>query len=384
MNLSEPTGDVIAGSKCLEIQSTSSCRDNRRKQEETGQYDEQAYPLPLDSSPQTLSSIPTVDIDEDGRPVCVLLGNVSVIPITEAQLVHITVSTRGNDERNDYPESNPSGISVANASCQTTPKLTTSNDPRCSKDSEPDVPSKDKPGKTARRPPPLRPCLFSSKMTVKFSRHITTVHGNETRVKHLLAQRIKERSKLICKLRKEAINKHNITMIRECSDNLLMETRGSSTNAVLCRCSTCNGFYRPKFFSVHKCTDASSGVKEKTSKLDKIETEDPEFNDLLSSFRKTEIGDICRKDPIIRKIGYQLHSPSDKVAENRKHVSAIMRQLAHINIHMLKKAELNGSNFQTCNIFDRDNIGELRRTMKDLSQKDGKAVCKSHITIALD
>lgn len=146
-------------------------------------------------------------------------------------------------------------------------------------------------------------------------------------------EKSKERNEYFEKFRKQGIYKYNKAQSATDKPQYLAERK---TQNDLIMCSNCKGFYGRQLFHRHKATC----VKDKTTEpvaihLDVFSNQNEEFsNMILSCFRRDDVGNLCRNDPIITLIGKRLFQTvkkkPDNIGETRKSVMNDMRLLARL------------------------------------------------------
>lgn len=161
------------------------------------------------------------------------------------------------------------------------------------------------------------------------SRHLKSAHKDRAKVAAILHGSLtkKEERKALALIRNEGIilkNKKNeakglpLEMVKECENDVL-------------HCSNCLGTYAASTFHRHKakCMKGGTGYKSAALALSA-----DSFAAVLNSFQDTDVGRLCRTDPIIINFGKHLWQKDstkvDKRDEVRKSVMNDMRMLAHL------------------------------------------------------
>jgi len=171
-----------------------------------------------------------------------------------------------------------------------------------------------------------RTCPFCDKSETRLSRHMSTVHQTEPKVKKILCLPKTLRRKQLALLRNQGLAKKNLE--KESPDLEPIK----KTDADKVTCQSCLGVYAKKKFYLHAkiCPGAK---KIRTSLLPMVGNFDG-FTDILNSFHEDDIGEICRTDDIIITVGRILWNKDktkvDKTDEVRKCVMRDMRTLARL------------------------------------------------------
>ena len=169
--------------------------------------------------------------------------------------------------------------------------------------------------------------------------------------------------------RKEGMYEYNMKAMA--CDNELMREREPKNEDKLRICSSCHGFFSNKYFSKHKCAEKIRHPIKPIPNLPSSQSgdiKDCEFQDILSRFRDGEVGDLCRKDPLIIQIGYRhfnlrRHEIS-KRDEIRKIVMTDMREIARLFIVFRRLSENNDSCVE--DMFSRENLKQLIEAIQDM------------------
>jgi hypothetical protein len=229
-----------------------------------------------------------------------------------------------------------------------------------------------------KRPEPSRPCPFCCKMQTKLSRHIKLMHKCEKEVGEIYKLPQKDQIPLLRQLKRKGILQYNLKKLRKGSRELLVEKRSSTEEqGSTSFCQKCNGFFNKKFYSAHNCcsTSPSKALKLNAKHIHDQASSQDFRNNILEKFRRTDTGNLCRNDTLIKLIGFELYNPqndNDKLPEMRRKTMATMRNLAHIAIKMRKYAEENNKTFTTLEIFRRKSIRNLEKCINELCCSDGQ------------
>lgn len=226
--------------------------------------------------------------------------------------------------------------------------------------------------KKKKRPVPARPCPFCLKMKYRLSRHMKTVHSNESEIKKMKLYSPIKSQQHITTLRRRGILLFNKQQIAQGSSELAVEKRGKKDGNII-MCSGCNSFLLKQYFCTHKCT-AKSKAKLKLTNI-KNNIKSSEFTEkILPHFRGIYSTEICKDDTIVN-LGLQYYTKStepNKYEEHRKCTMKYMRSLYQISIAFAKEGKAEGRSFSTIDIFKKSNIPMLEATVDILSSINGK------------
>ena len=107
---------------------------------------------------------------------------------------------------------------------------------------------------------------------------------------------------------------------------------------------------------------------------------DDSFNDILESFHRDDIGNMCRNDPTIKKIGKMLWNKDrakvDKTDEVRKTVIGSMRNLF---IEFKKQLECVVETTEASLMFDRMHWASLSEAITTVKRRDRKVRIEKHV-----
>ena len=193
---------------------------------------------------------------------------------------------------------------------------------------------------------PQRPCKFCGQMQTHLSRHIMTVHRNESEVAAIKCFPQTEKAVALSKIKKEGILQENRLRIKGKNVDLpiLHEKRQKNFGACLKMCTKCKGFYRSNLLWKHllKCTGDESvcdtdGLQLSDATI--LATSNSEFNNnVLLHFRSDDIGILCKMDRMITTVGKVLWERS--VRKERKSTMGEMRKLASL-LHAVRNISKN-------------------------------------------
>ena len=239
---------------------------------------------------------------------------------------------------------------------------------------------------------PARPCPFCSVVPKhsKLSRHIAGKHSNIKEVADAMTKDSLTRQKLFAAFRKRGIVDHNRGVLQtERSNgadvNLLCEKSGSSkpSPSLLSMCKRCNGFYQKATFYRHKLS-CSRGIDD-TASMDRgsipasvLAVADSQDTDsfgeyILAKFANDDVGNFCRTDACLMKIGKSLwqkmRRKPGKKTEVKKSVMRDMRRLAQLFIAMKEKVVPAGD-FTFAQMFSCTHFASLEETIEQLTEAE--------------
>ncbi len=130
------------------------------------------------------------------------------------------------------------------------------------------------------------------------------------------------------------------------NEHLFMRERQPKHKDILKLCTGCNKFLSARTFYKHRinCSGViAMPVKPAYFNMNALHN-DPQFSEhILSKFRNSDVGNLCRTNPMIKLIGYRRfclrRAEENKFDEVRKCVMAEMRDLARLFIEFQKLSE---------------------------------------------
>ncbi|XP_053400040.1 uncharacterized protein LOC123557703 isoform X2 [Mercenaria mercenaria] len=183
---------------------------------------------------------------------------------------------------------------------------------------------------------PGRYCVYCKKTIFggKLKRHIIRMH--KIQVQEVLSKPEHVQNAFFRLKRREGIYEHNLKNIAQ-GKELAMRERKPKNGDNLRVCLDCKGFYSSKSFYKHKCINKNPQAL-KPKLLQKISDEkmdtDEEFTDILNGFRYGEVGDMCRTETMIKRIGYRHFNlrrhGRGKQTDVRKETMMVMRLLSRL------------------------------------------------------
>nr|XP_054761399.1 uncharacterized protein LOC129267799 [Lytechinus pictus] len=228
----------------------------------------------------------------------------------------------------------PDEMETGNEEPHVKTQVTSSKSAQCSEEKERKQPYKK----------PYRFCMYCKKHMSKLSDHFKNKHRNEERIQYALGLPTKERIEEFDRIRKEGT--FEVNKIRAKDDNPQFQRERSSASNSVVICSNCSGAYSAPYMRRHKhhCEYKSDSSKPSmhipASFLSVMNDSDSSFiSEILSKFRKDEVGQLCQSDPILREIGKRLwlkqNKKPDKKTEVRKSVMTDMRRLARLYLTLI-------------------------------------------------
>ena len=227
---------------------------------------------------------------------------------------------------------------------------------------------------------PLRQCPVCKVWQSRLSRHISTVHKSETRVKEILntSTTSTQRTEQLAVFRKEGIFNENVFQATQPEPTYQRERKGLS--ALSC-CSRCKGFYSRNQFHKHKelckgnTDDILSSVRVEAFKTMGA-VEDEFTTEILAKFQNDDIGKLCRSEPTIVLIGRRRFQRNrgkvDKLMEIKKSVMTEMRLLSKLCIAFSEAAT--GSNISAKDMFVRTNFNFLEVAIERVTTAESSAL----------
>nr|XP_022287160.1 uncharacterized protein LOC111099929 isoform X5 [Crassostrea virginica] len=197
----------------------------------------------------------------------------------------------------------------------------------------------------------------------KLKRHIIRKHKTEPEIIEILKKDKATQNIFFDRKRKDGIYEFNVELISENKDPSMRERQANQKDQLRV-CTSCKCFVSSRFFYKHKCIVPEPDplkpalLQKAKSKID----QDPDFREILNSFRDGKVGALCRSDPFIKLIGFRHFNlrKHEKGKENevKRVVMAEMRELARL---FLTFCEISGeSETNSLEImFSRNNLQDL-------------------------
>lgn len=208
------------------------------------------------------------------------------------------------------------------------------------------------------------------------------MHKKVEEVSYAMKLPKQERDKAFDLLKKEGILEENQEEIGMQSP-IYQQERKTVQDWKLTMCGLCKGFYSQTYYKKHKyrcqgdshSSACSVPLSFMATAMDDI-SEDFR-RDILCKFRETEIGDICRTDPVILSVRKQLWvegmNKKDKVTEVKKSVMSDMRRLASLYVVYKDQQEaahaIHAENQTASAMFKRENFTALSELSKFIQRR---------------
>ena len=248
---------------------------------------------------------------------------------------------------------------------------------------------------TSKYKKPKRMCPFCKKyFQEKLTRHVQLVHKKVKEVSNAMNLPKNERDAAFDFLKKKGILEANQEQMRM-STPVYQRERKTSNDSKLVLCGLCNGFYSKMYFKKHKYRCQGDSNSTACSIPLSLMTPNDDISedfrrDILCKFRDTEVGDICRTDPVVLSIGKQLWrkgmNKKDKVTEVKKSVMSDMRRLASLYlVYKDQDAALanNQENSTVAEMFKREHFNVLSEAIQDYTTQAVSSGIKSGLKTAL-
>ena len=214
---------------------------------------------------------------------------------------------------------------------------------------EPDISDKEDPVVKKKRKPKIhRPCLYCGKKQSALTRHLMTVHKNESEVIKAMALPRKEKNNAFTRLRKEATFKYNMKEMEKGDPCYIRERRKEvNTDDELIVCSECKGWYSKSYKARHQlyCGGNSGLVMIPTipAKALFINKMPDDFKKMIAKMNVDEVSDVAKTDPIILMVGSRMYNgqkcKTEKIYEVEKRVRLSMRLLSRLYIQFKEELQ---------------------------------------------
>ena len=233
-------------------------------------------------------------------------------------------------------------------------------------------------------------------MVKTLTRHLSTVHRAEDRVKAALQLPQKARNAAFNQLKKDGINSYNVTEAGLQQPVLQCERSCTGRGvADLTVCPNCSGFFSRKCYYKHKrnCqVDRSKPVRQSIPAVMYLTPPDvaEDFrNEILSRFLKDEVGQLCCTEPSLlsfgQKLYHKLKAKQDKKTEVKRSVMNDMRRLASLFIRFKEEVKrvTPDASVEVKDMLCRDNFCSLETAVIHVTTtRDGTEI-KSGLKIGL-
>jgi len=242
---------------------------------------------------------------------------------------------------------------------------------------------------------PSRPCPLCGKFKVRLTRHLRTVHKDDSNVRGALANSKKEQLAAFKLMKRAGIMKSNLAHIGS-QEAVLQRERVTKTGDKRAGvvCTSCNGVFAKRCFYIHKrkC-NVDSCFQAKGVPMPVFFSPDCQptifQTEILSHFRNDECGLLCQTEPTIKLIGCKLYSKintrKDKKMQVKQTVMTDMRRLATLFIHFKAAYRRYHSDVNvSCSVLDmfcRKNFSILEEACASCTQAE--QVHKSGLMVSL-
>ncbi len=226
---------------------------------------------------------------------------------------------------------------------------------------------------------PTRECLLCNKKIAggKLRRHQRRKHSDHPDVRHAIrlekANRHWEASGIFQKLRKEAMKKINIDEASRDKPQYQRERRQGEGPLVMCK--VCSGLYGKATFAKHRskhCLPHAAAIPIEVYGSKGSSYSDTFREMVLGRFNNDRVGQICKSDETLKKIGSRFFAKANCKGKNfimdcARVVRTDMRRLAHIRIEM---EAIFDHDICIIDIFRRRNIDTLHMAINNYCQTE--------------
>ena len=220
---------------------------------------------------------------------------------------------------------------------------------------------------------PRRFCIFCHKRLLKLTRHIKRKHKDEPRVSNALKIKKRESTCEFARFRREGIVAINRKEAETESPSYHSERSGKN-NAELTKCNNCSITIAKRTFSRHQKFLLNSEVPVLTLGIPQLNFINKNFEkNILSKLRSDAIGNICRTDETILRLGskffWKIKSKEDKSMEVYKGIRGEMRCLAKCYILFLEEESVEHTYNNSLDMFNWSNFEQLSNVIEHVSKK---------------
>ncbi|XP_057296083.1 uncharacterized protein LOC130629325 isoform X2 [Hydractinia symbiolongicarpus] len=227
--------------------------------------------------------------------------------------------------------------------------------------------------KKRRRKKPYRYCIFCKKKMSYLRRHIRSKHKHHPEVKVVLKLKKKEQFAAYEDFRRRGIFEYNMKEALNEKPEFERERRGRDQNDLV-YCNNCKKFISRRFWYQHMKNCQANSCKKTVpvpinllSLPENLRITDDFRDNILSKFQRDNIGDICRTDNTIIKVGTVFYHKDkrkcEKSFEVRKSVRTDMRRIAHMYNLFLKQNDIERPNGDASDMFNRRNFEHLKNVI---------------------
>jgi hypothetical protein len=179
------------------------------------------------------------------------------------------------------------------------------------------------------------------------------------------------------KIRVEGIHKYNLKILSQATPDLgkLMREKQPKYEDSVVKCAECDKYVSNRSFYKHRSScGIGNAIAHKPLPLklqEQIMHKDQQFqNEILSKFRDTPAGNLCREDSIIKQVGYRHYclrrAEESKSDEIRKSVMSEMRELARLYLAFKSQAT---EPLTTEDMFSRKHKDKLFAAIEAVTEK---------------
>ncbi|ELU07472.1 hypothetical protein CAPTEDRAFT_195572 [Capitella teleta] len=215
---------------------------------------------------------------------------------------------------------------------------------------------------------PKRTCPYCEKGFDRLRRHIERMHQDQDAVQDMQDAPVREQREIASSLRKQGILCQNRKALGK-EDHVLTGERKDVKDLV--HCSMCKGFYSRLSFHKHRdrCM-GDSAIVPKAIQVEEISESNDKFREVITGIQNDEIGQLAKRDQIIRVIGERLFKQTtrkvDKEMMSRHSVMGNMRLLARLLLTLRDQPEMS-DDASAEQIFSRQTFSSLETAIIGLT-----------------
>ena len=193
------------------------------------------------------------------------------------------------------------------------------------------------------------PCLYCGLLVKTRTRHISKVHCKEPEVVATLYLPLKSRNAHFKQLKRDGINKYNLSIMGE--DNPILQRERyfeKHSTEDLSICGKCTGVFSKRSFHMHRkiCrTDSLTNPTKipATVYMTPMIVDEDFKTKVLAKFIRDPVGLLCSSDPTIVSFGqrqyFKMKSKKDKQTEVKRSVMTEMRRLGTLFFSFKRNCE---------------------------------------------